>query len=136
MLRITTTHMKEDYLRRNGISRSSMAHISELLFVHGDYLTWTTIIYDPAYLTEPMIRNASYTRLPTQQMPAYPCPVIVEEVRPKGSVPHYLPGKNPYLTEFAQKAGIPFELTRGGAETIYPEYQAKIKAILQKAATK
>jgi hypothetical protein len=136
MLRITTTHMKEDYLRRNGISRSSMAHISELLFVHGDYLTWTTIIYDPAYLTEPMIRNASYIRLPTQQMPAYPCPVIVEEVRPKGSVPHYLPGKNPYLTEFAQKAGLPFELTRGGAETIYPEYQAKIKAILQKAGTK
>src|SRR5438094_213605 len=47
MLRITTTHMKEDYLRRNGVSRSSFATLSEPLFVHGDYLTWTTIIYDP-----------------------------------------------------------------------------------------
>jgi glyoxylase-like metal-dependent hydrolase (beta-lactamase superfamily II) len=125
MLRITTTHMKEDYLRRNGVSRSSFATLSELLFLHGDYLTWTTIIYDPAYLTEPMIRNASYIRVPHQQMPAYPCPVVVEVVRPKGSVPHHLPGKNPYLTEFAEKAGIPFEVTRGGAETIYPEYQLK-----------
>jgi hypothetical protein len=135
-LRIATTHMKEDYLRRNGVSRSSFATISEILFVHGDYLTWTTIIYDPAYLTEPMIRNASYMRKPQQQMPAYPCPVVVEEVRQPGSVPNYMPGKNPYLTEFAEKAGIPLELTRGGAETIYPEYQAKVKEILARAAKK
>jgi hypothetical protein len=133
MLRITTTHMKEDYLRRNGVSRSSFATLSELLFLHGDYLTWTTIIYDPAYLTEPMIRNASYIRVPHQQMPAYPCPVVVEVVRAKGSVPHHLPGKNPYLTEFAEKAGIPFEVTRGGAETIYPEYQLKLNRILRAA---
>src|SRR2546425_3402536 len=128
--------MKEDYLRRNGISRSSYATITEILFVHGDYLTWTTLIYDPAYMPEPMIRNASYMRKPEQQMPAYPCPVVVEEVRPKGSVPHYLPGKNPYLMEFADNAGIPFELTRGGAETIYPEFQAKAKAIMEKAGKK
>jgi hypothetical protein len=135
-LKITTTHMKEDYLRRNGVSRSSYATLSELLTVHGNYLTWTTIIYDPLYLTEPMIRNSSYIRMPQQQMPAYPCPTVVEEVRPKGSIPHYLPGKNPYLHEFADSVGLPFELTRGGAETIYPEYQAKIQEILKRAGAK
>ena len=37
-------------------------------------------------------------------------------------VPHHLPGKNPYLTEFATMHGLPVEPTRGGAETMYPEY--------------
>ena len=40
---------------------------------------------------------------------------------PEGTVPHYLPGTNPYLKEFSEDYGIPFEATRGGAETMYPE---------------
>ena len=33
-------------------------------------------------------------------------------------MPHHLPGENPYLTEFAQRHGLPSEAARGGAETI------------------
>ena len=29
---------------------------------------------------------------------------------------------NPLLREFSRKFGIPFEATRGGAETMYPEF--------------
>ena len=38
-------------------------------------------------------------------------------------VPHYLPGQNPYLAEWAEWYGIPVEAARGGAETMYPEYR-------------
>ena len=124
---ITITHVTEDYVRRNGIMRSAETTMTQYLFMDGDYLTWTTIAYDPAYLTAPLIRNASYRRAPHQQLPAYPCPIVVEEVRPKGQVPHYVPGTNPYLTEFATKRDLPLEATRGGAETMYPEYQLKLK---------
>ena len=41
-------------------------------------------------------------------------------------MPHHLPGTNPYLHEFADYYGLPYEATRGGAETLYPEYQKKI----------
>ena len=43
-------------------------------------------------------------------------------------VPHFLPGKNPYLSEFADKHGLPVEPTRGGADTAYPEYAKTMSA--------
>jgi len=130
---ITVSHVTEDYVRRNGIMRSADTKMTQYLSMDGDHLTWTTIAYDPAYLTEPLIRNASYRRTPHQQLPAYPCPIVVEEVRPKGQIPHYVPGTNPYLTEFATKRGLPLEAVRGGAETTYPEYQSKLKELMKTA---
>jgi hypothetical protein len=37
-------------------------------------------------------------------------------------VPHFLPGRNPFLAEFAELHGLPIEATRGGAETTLPEF--------------
>ena len=61
----------EDYYRRNGIMRTSDAKMTQYLFIDGDYLTWTTIAYDPAYLTEPLIRNASYRTRPSMSNGIY-----------------------------------------------------------------
>src|SRR5881392_4175372 len=47
---ITTTHLKESYIRRNGPSMSDRAKVTEWLSRHGDYLTVTTYIDDPIYL--------------------------------------------------------------------------------------
>lgn len=56
-----------------------------------------------------------------------PGPELGEEVeRPKGYIPHWLPGTNPDLKDFAAKHNLPFEATRGGAETMYPDYRFKI----------
>ena len=44
-------------------------------------------------------------------------------------VPHYLPGKNPFMTEFAEQSGIPLEAALGGAETMYPEYMMKLRQL-------
>ena len=38
-----------------------------------------------------------------------------------------MPGQNPFVTEFAAKYQIPVEATLGGAETMYPEFQKKLK---------
>jgi hypothetical protein len=128
---ITVTHTIGDYIRRDGLQRSPESVITQHLFMDGDFLTWSNVVYDPGYLTEPLIRNTSYRRVPHQQIPAYPCPTVTEEVRPNGWVAHYLPGTNPYLPEFAAKRGLPLEATRGGAETIYPEYQSRLKQLEQ-----
>jgi hypothetical protein len=136
MLTTRMTHLHEDYLRRNGIFRSDQATVTQHWFLHdNDYLTQVTIITDPAYLTEPHIRSYTYIRYPHQEIPAYPCPVVVEEVRPKGYVPHFLPGTHPYLTELAAERKIPLEAMRGGKETRYPEYQMKLKEMMN-AGTK
>jgi hypothetical protein len=52
----------------------------------------------------------------------------VDEVDlPAGVVPSHLPGTNRFLDEFGMRWGIPLEATRGGAETMYPEYKLKLK---------
>jgi hypothetical protein len=126
---ITTTHLKEGYLRRNGLPRSDRATLSERWFRNGDFLTVMTIIYDPIYLTEPLVRTTDYELNVAQNIPPYPCGVVQEIDRAKGQVPHFLPGANPYLAEFAIRHKIPLEATRGGAETMYPEFRAKLRGM-------
>jgi len=127
MLKITTTHLKEDYYRRNGVPSSDDATLTQYWIRRGDYLTWVTIAYDPLYLTEPMIRSSEYRFSPNQQIPPYPCTAVEEVVREQGVVPHHLPGTNPFLKEFGQKFNLPLEVTMGGPESMHPELARKIQ---------
>jgi len=124
---VTTTHLKENWLGLNGVPRSDLATASTHIMRHENILTVAVIIYDPVYLTEPLIRTIDFTAAPQAQMAPWPCEPVDEVDRPEGVVPHHLPGTNKFLTEFAARYGVPFEATRGGAETMYPEYQEKVK---------
>jgi glyoxylase-like metal-dependent hydrolase (beta-lactamase superfamily II) len=93
---------------------------------HEDYLTWVVIVTDPVYLTEPFIRTTDFVLDPDQQIAPYPCESVVEIQRPRGAVPHHLPGTNQFLNDFADKYKLPREAARGGAETMYPEYIQKM----------
>ncbi len=126
---ITTTHLKEGYLRRNGLPRSDKATLSERWIRNGDFLTVMTIIYDPVYLTEPLVRTTDYELNVNQNIPPYPCGIVQEIDRAKGQVPHVLPGTNPYMTEFATRHKIPVDATRGGAETMYPDFRIKMRSM-------
>jgi len=126
MLTVTVTHLKEGYIRRNGVPRSDMATLTEHWIRHGNWLTIVEIVKDPVYLTEPFIRTTDYELDLHQQIPPYPCAVVEEVDRPAGVVPHFLPGTNPSLTEFSSRHELPEEAARGGAETMYPKYQLKL----------
>lgn len=131
VLKIDTTHLKEDYVRRNGLPRSDKATMTEFLIRNGDYLTWVTIVHDPVYLDAPFIRTTDHFLDRSQQVPPYPCEVVTEVDRPRGTVPHHLPGENPYLTEASENLGIPFEATMGGPETMFPEYRETLRRLMQ-----
>jgi hypothetical protein len=126
MLTITTTHLKENYIRRNGVPRSDQAIVTEHWTRHGDYLAVTTVIDDPVFLTEPLVRSDNWFLDPGQHIGIFGCEYAAELPRPEGTVPHHLPGTNPFLKEFAAWYGLPYEATRGGAETLYPEYRSKL----------
>jgi len=128
MLTVTTTHLKANYLRRNGVPRSAKATFTEHWMRHGDYLTIVSVVTDPVILTEPLVRSQTWFLDPGQRAGLFPCEYAPEVPAPPGTVPHYLPGTNPYVREFSQWYNIPFEATRGGAETLYPEYRSKLGA--------
>jgi hypothetical protein len=128
MLTVTTTHLKPNYLRRNGVARSGRATFTEHWTIHGDYLTITSVLEDPVMLTEPLVRSQTWFLDPGQRAGLFPCEYLPEVPAPAGTVPHHLPGTNQYLKEFAEWYALPFEATRGGAETLYPEYRSKLGA--------
>ncbi len=127
LLRISTTHLKESYLRRNGIPVSDRATLTEYWMRNDNVLTWVIITEDPVYLTEPLVWSSNYYLNLQQQVPAYPCTPVTEIVRPRGIVPHILPGENPVLRQFADRLGIPADAVSAGAETMYPEFKAKLR---------
>ncbi len=122
VLVVDTTHLKAGWIRRNGVVLSDRATMQERFIRHGNLLTDVSIVQDPVYLTEPLVRTNGFRQNLAAQMQPYPCESVEEVVRPRGDVPHHLPGENPYLTEFAERHHIPYAATRGGAETAYPEY--------------
>lgn len=130
-LRIRTTHLKEDYYRRNGVPQSDDATLTEYLirrrFRNEDYLTWLIVAYDPVYLTEPLVRSTEYRLDLHQRVPPYPCTVVTEVVRPEGYVPHHLPGTNTQINSFSDNYGLPRSLYADGAATMYPEYRFTLR---------
>jgi glyoxylase-like metal-dependent hydrolase (beta-lactamase superfamily II) len=126
---VTTTHLKQGWLRRNGVPESDQTTLVERFIRHDKYLTHVAIISDPVYLAEPLIRTTDFS-IATQDNQAWTWPCeYVEEItgRLKGEVPHYLPGENPYLKEFVDRTKAPAAAVRGGPETIYPEYQMQLQ---------
>jgi len=126
MLKVTMTHLKEGYIRKNGLARSDKAIVTEYYVRHHQYLTLARIVDDPVYLAEPLIRSFNWVLDENVHLAPNYCIPSELVSRPNGWVPHHLPGTNQYLTEFASRWGLPVEAARGGAETMYPEYQLKL----------
>jgi hypothetical protein len=111
----------------NGVPSSDKRRAFEYWTRHGEFLTVVTVVNDPVYLTQPLVRSQNWFLDPGQQLRAFPCeyvPEVVAEV--PDTVPHNLPGTNRYLTEVADWYGLPLDATRGGAATMYPEYRLKM----------
>ena len=130
-LMLTTTHLKEAYIRRTGLMRSDKAIVRTRWRRIGNYLQATSILYDPVYLAEPYIRTTMmWVADPGMVMAPYPCEEATETAVPRGTVPHFLPGRSPLPglnPELTDRFGTPYEPRLGGPETMYPEYIAKMK---------
>jgi hypothetical protein len=124
VLTVTTTHLKAGFVRRNGVPASDRAIVTEHFARHGAYLTAVVIVDDPIYLEEPYVTSVTWMLDPRQQLAPPPPSVIIDEVpgQSRGFVPHYLPGENPFLKEYATRYGLPPDATRGHAATVYPEF--------------
>jgi hypothetical protein len=137
MLTVETTHVKAGWIQRNGVPASDQATLIEHIVRHGDSLTIISIVHDPVYLEEPLMRSTNWVLALSQQINAVPNEIVDEIARGRdGFVPHRLPGSNDQIRVFADRLGLPFEATRGGKETTYPEYQLTIKELLARRAKK
>ena len=141
MLEVKTTHLKRFFHRRNGLPQSDRSIMTEYFIRHGnDYLTHISMVEDPVYLTEPLVQSQNFVLVANVTPATYQTWTVclpLEEIvgRPRGVVPHHLPGTNPFITEYSTKFGLPQGATRAGAEAMYPEHQIRLSQIRAPAAT-
>jgi hypothetical protein len=122
-----TTHMKAGFIRKTGVPLTDEATIDWRFYRHGDVLTVLMVARDPVYLVEPEIVSKSFRLSPRPLSYDTPCVLGFEGHEPGDNVPHFPPGKNPFLDEFMKFYGLPREAVLGYQETLYPEYRKKIK---------
>jgi hypothetical protein len=131
ILTVYTTHIKQEWVRRNGVPNSEKSTTVEHFIRHGNIMSHLIVWTDPVYLSEPLIRSEEFV---LQERTAgnwlWPCEYVDEIVdRPHSAVPNYLPGKSPFDGDFAYRYGVPVDAAKGGAETTYPEYQMKLRTL-------
>src|ERR1700686_1720251 len=121
ILTVYTTHIKQGWVRRNGLPESDQATMIEHFIRHGDHLTHVSMVTDPVYLTEPLVKSQDFLlNINAAGNWLYPCEEVEEVAgRPRGAVPNYLPGQNPFLTEYANMFHLPLIAALGGPETMY-----------------
>ena len=127
-LKITTTHLKDGYLKRGGPQTSDMYTMTEFLTRRGDLMTIVQVVDDPIYLEQPFVISVTYSYDPAAGPATENCTgsAFAENGgRDRHWVPHFLPGQNGAIGEFLKTQDwIPFEPIRGGVKTTYPEYRA------------
>jgi len=131
ILTVYTTHIKQEWVRRNGVPNSEKSTTIEHFIRHGNIMTHLIVCTDPVYLSEPLMRSEDFVlQERTSGNWLWPCEYVDEILdRPHSAVPNYLPGKSPFEGDFAYRYGVPVEAAKGGAETTYPEYQIKLRAL-------
>jgi cyclase len=129
-LKISTTHLKDGYIRRGGPQTSDVYTQTDYVTRHGDMLTILTVTDDPVYLDEPFVQSTTYVYDLTGTTVTEVCngSAFAENGgTDRHHVPHFLPGQNPALTEWLKnETWVPVEPTHGGVKTIYPEYKATL----------
>ncbi len=130
-----TTHIKQGWLRRNGLPESDQATTVEFFVRHGDHLTHTSVITDPVYLAEPLVRTTDFVRQPVDHNNWLFACDDGEQIlgRAPDQVPNYLFGQNPFIKEYTDKYHVPLAAHLGGADTMYPP-DAKSRQVAESAA--
>ena len=127
-LKVTTTHLKDGYLKRGGPQTSDMLTITEFITRHDDILLVVQVVDDPIYLDEPFVLSITSSYDPMAGPSTENCSgssFAENGGRDRHWVPHFLPGQNSGIGEFLKTQNwIPFDAVRGGVKTIYPEYRA------------
>jgi len=133
---VRTTHIKQGWLRRNGTPESDQSTMDESFVRHGDHITYTSVVTDHVWLAEPMVRTTDFYRIPRDpNFWLFACDDGEQILdRKPDQVPNYLFGKNPFMTEYAERYKLPLLGQLGGAATMYPEFAAKLKTATEAEA--
>ena len=104
---VTTSHIKAEFLRREGVPFSDRLTVVEHFIRHGNVLTHVMIATDPVYLTEPMINTEEFVVMDRGNTNwLYNCETAEEVPRLKHDVPA-LPAGHESVSDVVRRRGRP-----------------------------
>ncbi len=113
--------MKAGYLRRNGSPTSDEANLTFHFIRHGDMLVVISELQDPIYLSEPLVLSWNFMLGTAAIRPIdSPCVPGEEATQVPGVVPHYLPGKNPFMDDMTKTYNIHARSRAGRSGNVVP----------------
>ena len=129
ILTVYTTHIKSEWTRRNGLPNSEFTTMIEHFVRHGNIFTHVSIVTDPVYLTEPLVKSTDFRLNERPQGNwLWPCEYVDEVAgQIEAQSRTICPARARSTVSSRRGTALPLEATRGGAETMYPEYVQKIK---------
>lgn len=129
-----TTHLKDSFLERNGAPVSSQETVSLFFTRHDDELMVMGVMRDPVYLEAPYLLAQDFSLDLADRgddVPEYCMPAEVVEGFSDGYhsavvLPDQIPGVQTLMTRLY---GIPLLATRGGSQTMYPEFRRQLAGL-------
>ena len=131
-LTVTTTHLRTGFIERNGAPASLKSTVVEHFIRHDDQLTLIQFVDDPAYFEMPLIRTMDFVlNTAVTPRPMANRLEIVDEIPDwqKGYVPSYALGTK--HTDWARFVGLPWEASRGGKASLFPEYLPALRKLVR-----
>jgi hypothetical protein len=131
-LHTMTTHLKDNFLERNGTPSSDQETYEMFMTRHGGQMAITGVLRDPVYLSAPWVIGATLAlRVDTGPavnnnvlycMPAE-LQAVSDGVHSATELPDSIQSLKMYQTNHYN---IPLDAAMGGAETEYPEFRKRI----------
>ena len=127
-----TTHLKDNFLERNGIASSDQETYQMFMTPHGDQMAITGVLRDPVYLSAPWVIAATLRRrvdmgAAVNNDVLYCMPAELEAVsdgyHSATELPNAVQSLKMYETEHYN---IPLDAVMGGPQTEYPEFRERI----------
>ena len=128
MLVVETTHLKQGWVRRNGMPMSDRAKMTEYFVRNGEVMTHIFVLVDPVYLTEPLVKSQEFVRS-TRELPAqtwlWVCDPVRRDCDARGRRRAGLPARRAPVQGRVRAAPPACRRSAidGGAATMYPEFQ-------------
>jgi hypothetical protein len=129
-----TTHLKDSFLERNGAPASNQETVSLFFTRHDTELMVLGVMRDPVYLEAPWVVAQDFVLDLSDngaEVPEYCQPAeVVEGLSDGYHSATVLPDRIPAVQNLMkQQYGIPLEATRGGAQTMYPEFRKPLAGL-------
>ena len=127
-----TTHLKDNFIERNGTPGSNQETYEMFMTPHGDQMAITGVIRDPVYLAAPWVIGATLQRrvdtaAAVNNSVLYCMPAELEAVSDGYHAAAELPNSEQSLQMYqTQRYNIPLDAALGGPDTEYPEFRKRM----------